>query len=143
MKSRIITLICLLVASGSFSSYAQDIQGSCDHPLFSRIPGFSINDYMVEEQGSYTFHVDQDSIVTLEGRKTTIHYLCNCDESPLKIIRNFSNSVRQIGGKSLEYSDNRIYIRVSKDGKVYWAEVYAGEADYFLTIIELNVVIGP
>ncbi|KAF0198642.1 MAG: hypothetical protein FD166_1283 [Bacteroidetes bacterium] len=141
MKLKVVFLFCLFVLTGCFRVFAQDIQGSSDHPLFSRIPGFSINDYMVEEPGIYSFHADQDSIITVEGKKTTIHYMCNCVESPLRIIRSFSNSVRPNGGRSIEYSDNRIYINLKKNGREYWAEVYAGQDDYFLTIIELNPVI--
>ena len=31
---------------------AQDIEGSKDHPLFSRMPGFVITDYSYEEFGA-------------------------------------------------------------------------------------------
>lgn len=136
MKSGLLVLVSFLAVFLNFRSAAQDIQDSSDHPLFSRIPGFSIHDYMVEEPGIYTFYADQDSLITLEGKKTTIHYVCNCLESPLKIIRSFSNASRQNGGKSVEFGDNRIYIHQRKKGLECWAEIYAGEHDYFLTVIE-------
>jgi len=138
MKLKLLSLLGLLLFTGMTEVFAHDIQGSSDHPLFNRIPGFSINDYMVEDPGLYSFHADQDSLITVEGKKTTIHYMCNCVESPLRIIRIFSNSVRPSGGRSVEYGDNRIYINIKKDGREYWAEVYAGEDDYFLTVIELK-----
>jgi hypothetical protein len=142
MGFRIFHLIILILIFGNQRMAAQDIEGSTDHPLFNRIPGFSINNYMVEDPGIYNFFIEEDHEISPEGKKTTIHYKCNCQESPLRIIRNFSDEIKKIGGKSLEYSDNRIYINVRKDGTEYWAEVYAGEDYYFLTIIESKIDTG-
>ena len=119
-----------------FSAGAQDIHGSSDHVYFKRIPGFSIRQYIVEEIGSQPFFDENNHKVIIEGKKTYLYYECDCEESPLKIIRNFSNDIRKLGGKSLEYSDNKVYMKLNLEGLGIWAEVVAGEYYYYLTIVE-------
>lgn len=117
-------------------SIAQDITGSKDHPMFNRILGFYITDYSVEDFGQHEFYYADDKYITVEGKKTYIYYECDCEDAPLKIIRNFSNAAKKIGGTSFEYTDHTATITVKQGSKETWVEVWATPETYSLTIIE-------
>jgi len=137
MKTILSVLAILIFCSLSFS---QDIEGSKDHPMFNRITGFNITEYNVEEFGTYTFTLDGESEAIVEGTKTTIHYECDCEEAPLKIVRNFTNAIKNIGGSIYEPFKNRGYMFLKQGDKETWAEVYAGDYYYDLTIVEKGEV---
>jgi len=121
-------------------SFAQDIEGSKDHPMFNRISGFSIKEYTVEEFGSYTFTLDGETESIVEGTKTTIYYECECEEAPLKIVRNYTNAIKNIGGTIYEPYNNKGYMFLKQGNKETWAEVYASDYYYDLTIVEKGEV---
>lgn len=121
-------------------SIPQDIPGSKDHPMFNRISGFNIKEYTVEEFGSYTFTLDGENESIVEGTKTTIYYECDCEEAPLKIVRNYTNAIKNIGGKIYEPYNNRGYMFLKQGNKETWAEVYASDYYYDLTIVEKGEV---
>lgn len=139
MKTMLILhLIHVLLALKPLS--AQDIAGSADHPLFSRIPGFYITDYSVEDYASEDF-VDEKGIdVKIEGKKTYIRYECDCQDAPLRIIRNYSNAASKIGGNHFEYSDNSTYINIRNGAGETWVNVWASPEVYILTIVEKGEV---
>lgn len=137
MKIQITTLLLFLFCSLSFS---QDIAGSKDHPMFNRISGFYITDYSVEDFGTHEFYYADDKYITVEGRKTYIYYECDCEDAPLKIIRNFSNAAKKIGGTSFEYTDHTATISIKQGNKETWVEVWATPETYSLTIIEKGEV---
>jgi OOP family OmpA-OmpF porin len=116
--------------------YAQDLEGSKDHPLFSRMQGFTITDYLYQEFGAEDFYDENDNYVNVEGEKTYIYYESEDLVAPLKIIRNYENAAKEIGGKAMEYTGNQAYINIKKDGKEIWASVSAGDYYYTLTIVE-------
>ncbi len=140
MKTSVLVLSVIIILL--FTSYcpAQDIAGSKDHPMFNRISGFYITEYNVEEFGTYTFYLNGESESIVEGTKTTIHYECNCEEAPLKIVRNFTNAIKNIGGSSYEPYNNRGYMFLKQGNKETWAEVYASDYYYDLTIVEKGEV---
>lgn len=137
MKNLIIILTLLTIGS---ISYPQDVAGSKDHPMFNRISGFNITEYNVEEFGTHTFMLDGESENIVEGTLTTIHYECDCEEAPLKIVRNFTNAIKNIGGKIYEPFKSRGYMFLKQGNKETWAEVYAGDYYYDLTIVEKGEV---
>lgn len=137
-----ITLFLTVLFILCFTSYcpAQDIEGSKDHPMFNRISGFNITEYNVEEFGTHTFYLEGGSESIVEGTKTTIHYECDCEEAPLKIVRNFTNAIKNIGGQIYEPFKNRGYMFLKQGNKETWAEVYASDYYYDLTIVEMGEV---
>jgi len=136
------TIIIAIIMILLFTSYcpAQDIEGSKDHPMFNRISGFYISDYVAEDFGTHEFYYENDQYVNVEGKKTYIYYECDCEDAPLKIIRNFSNAAKKIGGKSFEYTDHTATIFVKEGNKETWVEVWATPETYSLTIIEKGEV---
>lgn len=137
MKIQITTLLLFLFCSLSFP---QDIAGSKDHPVFNRLSGFYITLYEQEEFGSHLFYDANDNEINVEGEKTYIRYESENEVGALKIIRNFSNAIKKIGGTAYESSGNRTYLHLKEGNKETWAEVFAGDYDYDLTIIEKGEV---
>ena len=125
-----------------FTSYcpAQDIAGSKDHPMFNRLSGFYITEYVEEDFATEEFVDENGNDLKVEGKRTYIRYECDCEEAPLKIIRNNSNAAKNIGGKSYEYSDNSVYISIIKGRRETWVNVWASPEVYILTIIEKGEV---
>ena len=136
-----IILLSLVALCFIFPAYAQDdIPGSKDHPMFSRMKGFYITEYVYEEFGSYRFYKESGEEVIAEGKKTYIYYESKEDVAALKIIRNYSNAIKKIGGTGYEYSSNRVWMNYKKGNYEIWAEVYAGDYHYTLTVVEIGEV---
>lgn len=136
MKPITLTLLLFIFCSISFP---QDMEGSKDHPMFNRLSGFYIVDYIAEDFGTYQFYyLDKDDVV--DGKKTYISYVSDKEVGALKIIRNFSNAIKKIGGQAFEEGENRVVLMLKKGNAETWAEVYAYSDSYNLTIIEKGEV---
>ena len=135
----ILTILSLFIFCSL--SFPQDIEGSKDHPMFNRLTGFYIADYSVQDFDSHLFYDENDNEITVEGKKTFINYASENEVGQLKIIRNFSNAIKKIGGKAFESPiGNRVYLYIKQGNKETWAEVFASDYDYNLTIIEKGEV---
>ncbi len=84
-----------------------DIQGSRDHPMFSRYPGSWIIGYVTREYDEYLFptgKVENDQPTKsehLEGKITRITYQTPAGRSTLEVYRNFESAIKQAGFKVL------------------------------------------
>lgn len=135
----IFIILCSLVILLCFKSFPQDAEGSKDHPMFNRLSGFYITDYSTEDFGTHQFYyLDKDDVV--EGKKTSISYQSDKEVGALKIIRNFSNAIKKIGGQAFEEGDNRVVLFLKKGNAETWAEVYSYSDSYNLTVIEKGEV---
>ena len=132
----------LLTASSLLSQPAQqDVKGSKDHPMLTRMPDFRITSYTETEYGAYKFLGTDRKSIDVEGHKYYIEYRLNTGAgSPgeLKIRRNVQDALKKIGGKVLfDENFNRVStILVEKDEKETWLEVRTNDQFYRLTIIE-------
>ena len=138
---RFVTMICALVLSTlpCRVADAQDIAGSKDHPLFSRMPNFIITEYEAKDFDRHEFKDSGGNDITVEGRKTVIQYEVKSGVKPpsaLQITRNFANAIKKIGGSAYEYTEGTAFLSHKKDGKEAWAEVNATGEAYTLTIVE-------
>jgi len=128
----------LLFVSGPVGAQ-QDVAGSKDHPLFTRMPGFYISSYEEQEFGGYVFRDAKFNEVRVEGRLVRITYEQKEGApavSPLQIHRNYENAIRKIGGTVLFSNDEYSYMRLSRDGKEIWVEVTAYGPKPDLVIVE-------
>ncbi len=102
---RFIRLIALLGAVCAFASvsYAQDdAEGAKDHPMFSRMPGYFIEDYDYQDFAPLDLETDPSKHV--EGRYWTIQYHLKENAKkvgPLQIARNYTDLIVKRGGKKL------------------------------------------
>ena len=71
-----ILLAALLTMAAAAPARAQDtdVDGSKDHPMVSRFPGYYIEDYDQQDFGSYEFQVGEDQHQKVEGRYWKIEY---------------------------------------------------------------------
>jgi outer membrane protein OmpA-like peptidoglycan-associated protein len=119
-----------------------DIQGSKDHPLITRMPGYYISEYNVSEFGAYDPTVIDGKEVHWEGKVYSIGYSREENGrsiSMLQIVRNYEAAVKRIGGKILGSGDaRRMAAEIRKNGTltgVYVEAVNEGRS-YSLTIVE-------
>lgn len=145
MKSRKIKTGFILMMTLYFTSIciAQDVEGSKDHPLFNRIEGFNITYYNVDEFSSeYFLHTVGNSVeeIQIEGKKTEIKYGIDTPTSAYKITKNYMNAIEKVGGTSYEYTQNKAYLHLNKNGKDIWVALSTSDTWYYLTIIERSSV---
>jgi OOP family OmpA-OmpF porin len=142
----ILSLFLLLAVEGFSLSQQQDIKGSKDHPLISRMPDFWISEYKENEFDSYKFVGADKKPLVIEGHKYSILYKLNSgasDPGALKVMRNFQDALKKIGGKVLiDDSFNKLStIMVQKDGKETWIEVRCYSGIMFrLSIVEREIM---
>jgi OmpA-OmpF porin, OOP family len=142
----IFSMFLLIPFKGVSQTAQQDIKGSKDHPLLTRMPDFWIAEYKENEFDNYKFiGADKKSLI-IDGHKYSILYKLKSGVSEpgaLKITRNVQDALKKIGGKVvLDDSFNKLStIMVKKDGKETWIEVrcYSGIM-YRLSIVEREVM---
>jgi outer membrane protein OmpA-like peptidoglycan-associated protein len=134
---------------GGFAFAQSDAKDCKDHPLFSKMPNYYINDCKKSDFDAFEFF-DPDSQgkkkVKVEGKKYWIQYniksaFWDKPSSPLQIIRNHENAVKKIGGKTyanLWHGGGDLYIQYIKDRSEIWAHVYVSGMGrgYMITLIE-------
>ncbi len=136
-----ISLFCLI--AGLAFSQEEDVEGSQDHPLLSRMENFYISGYEEFEYESHDFYDAEDNEYIIEGHKWVIEYTLKEGLTPpgqLKVRRNYINAIKEIGGTIL--FDQGVYMKVATDNKETWIEVWASSdgSDYRLTIVERTIM---
>jgi outer membrane protein OmpA-like peptidoglycan-associated protein len=121
-----IVWLSLLIAGVAL---AEEDRGGKDHPLFNRMPGTWIYSYKAVDFDAHTFIDEKGKKVNVEGRYYYIHYYPETGTpqlSKLKILRNYENAVKKIGGVVLKSDlDDASYMKLVKGGKEIWVEVRA------------------
>jgi outer membrane protein OmpA-like peptidoglycan-associated protein len=142
----VLSLVLVVAGSGFVQATGQDLKGSSDHPLVSRMPSFHITEYKAAEYDSYPFFDKDKKRVSIEGRKWTIRYTLDkgaTEPGELKIRRNYQDALRKIGGEVINDDNfNRFTtIVVKRDGKESWIEVrcYSGST-YQLAIVQKEIM---
>ncbi len=126
---------------------AQDAEGSKDHPMFSRMPGYTIVNHDPQDFGAYEFSTNTNADTKkVEGKYWEIQYAIaegGKKAGPLQIGRNYTDLVVRRGGKKL-YEDlsagggSTVATMPVSGGRTLWLSVQVnnnGEA-YTLVIVE-------
>ena len=149
---------CLIAAAliiGSSWAFAQDdAEGTKDNPYFTRMPGFYINESGDKDFDAYSFF-DGKKLVSVEGKLYRTTYWLKDDvtkaPSELQIRRNFTTAIKSQGGKVLFegtselFEDTRSSSTIvtgtaGKGGKELWIEVWPGDREYTLTVVEKELM---
>jgi outer membrane protein OmpA-like peptidoglycan-associated protein len=149
MRSRyLVTLFATLV--GCFlavpSAPAQeDMKGSQDHPLISRMPGYYIDKYEVNEFAAFDPTVIGGKEVHWEGKKYTIDYSRKEGApaiSTLQIVRNYEAAIAKVGGKRLGGDERRLAAEIRKAGAMtgVYVEAFNEGRNYELVIVETQAM---
>jgi len=134
--------LSILFVSVAFAQ-EEDVEGSKDHPLLSRMKNYYIGGYEELKYDSHDFYDEEDNEYIIEGHKWVIEYtLRGGVEVPgdLKVMKNYINAIKKIGGTIL--FDRGLYMKVAKGNKESWIEVWASDdgSDYTLTIVERTIM---
>jgi len=121
----------------------QDVEGSKDHPLLSRMKNYYISEYKESAYDSHEFYDAEDNEYIIEGRKWEISYTLKEGFNPpgqLKVRKNFINAIKEIGGTIL--FERGLYMKIAKEGRETWIDVWASDdgSDYRLTIVERTIM---
>jgi len=134
--------LCLfLIMTSSIAVAKDDVKGSQDHPLLTRMPGFYIDRYEHNEFDNYKFKTDNGNI-QVEGRKYVIDYRLKKGMTPpgkIQILRNYLNALTGIGADIKLKSSYYYVFTVAKDEMETWVKVSPENSDgnrYILTIVE-------
>ena len=142
IENRIVFIIIVAVLWSAPLAFAQeDVEGSHDHPLVSRIPGFYIAEYIEKDFDSVPFKDEKGQEVNVEGKYFYIDHLIKEGTkapSDVQIIRNYVGAFQKIGGKVVYQVPTDVYIKVEKGGTITWSHVtpYNGGNGYILEIVE-------
>ncbi len=129
-----------------FAAGAQDdTEGSKDHPMLSRFPGYYIEDYEAQDFSSYDFQLAGDKEQKVEGRYWQIAYWLKEGAKkggPVQIGRNYANLFLKNGGtrllEDLDAGGGILTARMPAGGKNIWLEVdISNDGEVFtLTVVE-------
>ena len=111
---------------------AADKPGCQDHPLFpTRMPEYRLVDCKIQDFGLYEFNSPKGTKTPIEGKFTFITYQFTGpganEPSPLAILRNYENAIKNVGGTILNTMPN-YYVngKIIKDGQMAWVEAFRG-----------------
>jgi len=106
MRTIAALVFCLLPATLPFA-HGQDAKGSKDHPLISRYPGSTINQYAQKAFDEYELPLSKfadgkyEKTQHLEGKFTAIYYTTPEGRSALEIYRNYESALKNGGFQTL------------------------------------------
>lgn len=134
--------LCLLLPLQAVQAQ-KDVPASKDPALFTRMPGFHINQYEEKQFASFSFRGRDGNPVAVEGTKLEISYAWSGTgkkPSSLQVIANYENAIKRIGGEVVHrHGDAFTTLKLVKDGQETWAqvdsEVDAGWGGYIVTIV--------
>jgi outer membrane protein OmpA-like peptidoglycan-associated protein len=130
---RIVAAMAGLIAG--FAWAGEDVDGARDHPLLTRYPASFITEY-TKNYNATEYQVGARGaaakVETVEGDTTTLRYFYESPEkqpSPLQLMRNYQNAVKQIGGAVVyerlpkELDAGETTLKVTTGDKDVWVKV--------------------
>jgi outer membrane protein OmpA-like peptidoglycan-associated protein len=136
----LVVIFALFLTAVPAVAQEPDFEGSKDHPLLTRMPGFFIYRYTDAEFDRHEFFV-KGKPVPVEGHLYTIQYNLQPGvkaPSRLQVLNNYENAIKKIGGTVLGRDDEgSSYLKVVKNGREVWVHVAYNIAEqYFVYILE-------
>lgn len=143
-----ILIMSLVSVASEVSAVEQDIKGSVNHPLLTRMPDFfmsTCDDKIYDREEFLVQENKKISRVAVEGHKYYFQYnLKQGAEGPgdLEVVRNIEYAFTKIGGQVLFEGERprSATVRLVKDGKETWVKVSAWPTMYRLAIVEKEVM---
>ena len=125
----------------SAAAQQKDVKGCKDHPLFTRMEGYWIQNCTETQYDERQFDVGGGKKETIGGRSWMLRYhlLASVTSKPseVQIHRNFENAVKSLGGSVLSSPKSRRIMKVARDGKEFWIDLWTDwTGSYGLTIVE-------
>lgn len=130
-RNSAITALFLCIAL-SLAHAQQDVEGSKDHPLFTRMPKFHIYQYEEKEYDEAQFAVEvkgKQSVfkhLPVEGKKYVIGYALDEGTRPapgrLQVLRNYQNAAKRVGATMLLDGATGQHWTNDDDGGMVWVQ---------------------
>ena len=118
----------------------EDVPGSKDHPLLTRMPNFYIDDYENIEFDQADFKDNKGEDIKVEGHIYDIFYMLKEGKTvpgKFQVLKNYENAIKMIGGSTVYEADEEAWLKVEKSGETTWIYVDARTSgEYELKIIE-------
>jgi OOP family OmpA-OmpF porin len=122
-----------------------DVENGKDHPLFSRMKNFYIENYQQNfDITEFTVMVgDEEKEMSVEGQITKISYWIKDGSpppSPHQIVKNHVAAGQQIGAEVIGKGREKAVMKLVKDSQETWiiVEVFNGGESYLLTVAQLG-----
>lgn len=137
--------LALVIACDVSMAAAQDVPGSKDHPLLSRMANFHISAYKESEFDSHRFIGADKKPSSVEGHKYYLEYRITqgaAEPGELKLRRNIQDALKKVGG-DVVFDDNfnkTSTIVLRKAGKETWVEVRSYNNFFRMTIVERELM---
>jgi OOP family OmpA-OmpF porin len=139
--------LALVVTAVSAFAQQEDEEGSKDHPMFSRMPGYFISAYDAQDFGSFDFDMGlSEDEKNVEGKYWRIGYQIKEGQKkagPLQIARNYTDLLIKRGGKKItehiQASGGAATATMpAAGGRTLWLEVDVSNNgdDYDLIVVE-------
>ncbi len=144
MKKLTISFVILLIST--ISAYSQDLEGCKDHPMFSRMKGFSIAECAKNYNKLETYNSAGEDI-SFEGYLTFLNYTFNTEAGEMpsnyQIIKNYQDAIVAKGGKKVYTDDKYGCFELKSNGKEYkimLRDFYNG-TDFKLYVLEMDAMV--
>jgi outer membrane protein OmpA-like peptidoglycan-associated protein len=129
-----------LLVGASSARAQQDVKGSKDHPVVTRMPGYYLASYRVEEFAGFDPTVIGGE-VHWEGKKYTLAYDLKegaTPVSPMQIVRNYEAALKRAGATLPGGDERRTTAEIRKGGAMtgVYVEVFNEGHNYELTVVE-------
>jgi OmpA-OmpF porin, OOP family len=136
-----LTIICILSLAVGRAQGEKDVDGSQDHPLLSRMPGYYISAYEPKDFDVFESPYVSGADAKWEGKLTKIGYTMKSGTKPVsmtQIALNYKNAVKKLGGKILSDDGRVISGKITKGKGVTYVQVAAFNdgRDYELLLVE-------
>lgn len=137
----LLAILFSLVFAAPCAAQQKDAANCKDHPLLTRLTDYWIQACTLKQFDAYAFMVGKGKPAQVEGQFTNIRYQppagLTTKPSTLQVLRNVENAVKQIGGTVVATDSSKETLKLTKDGKELWIEVWADHTgQYILTIVE-------
>lgn len=142
MSRIIICLVGVFLLACSGIAFAQeDAKGCKDHPMFTRMPNYYINNCKEKDFAQAEFVDEKGEDIKVEGKYHWAEYEIKKGHkapSELAIMRNYENAIKRIGGVVVKESGGVSYLKLCKEGKTFWAIIFprGNGSSYELTVVE-------
>ena len=134
-------VIAIVFSATGLPAQQADAKDCKDSPLFTRIPGHWIYNCKQSQFDRFDFLTAPGKKTPVEGQLWKITYYPNRDlvakQSELQVIRNHENAITKLGGTVVYSEKARCTLKLLKDGKELWIEVWAEfTGKYGLVIVQ-------
>jgi OOP family OmpA-OmpF porin len=141
-------LLCaaLTLCVAPFVHAQDDVEGSKDHPMFSRMPGYYIQEYDAQDFGTFEFDLDGNNLKKVDGRYWGITYSLKEGAKkygPVQIARNYTELMVKRGGRKIKDEvdaggGESIATMPLANGKTVWFQIFVSNAgeNYEMHVVE-------